>query len=148
MDHIQLMPTGVVHSMPARIGTQGFANRFNIQMMGVPMPDGFHQGIWCNLTYHPDLDPADAVSEDVSVYNWPDHDGDGIPDGYTITTGTIDDSVRTSPPDVIAGTRLGTICSNIGGEGLQTCGGPSGGDLCNLLGFVEVSFTIHARNQR
>jgi hypothetical protein len=147
MDHIQLMSSGVVRSMAARIGTKAFADRFGIQLMQREIPEDFHQGVWCDLSYHPTLDPIDAISEDVSVYNWPDHNGDGIPDGYTVTTGIIDDTFNTSPPDVIAGTRIGAICSNVQGPGLETCGGPSRSDMCNLLGFVEVGFTIHARNQ-
>jgi hypothetical protein len=141
--HLQLMDPGE-HKMASRIAPKAFAHRFSIQFMERAMPGDFHQGIWCDLSYHPTLKPEDAGSEDMTVYLWPDNDGDDLPDGYTITTGTIDDSVNQSPPDVIADTRIGTICSS---TGPLACAGPSDGDLCNLLGHVEVGFTIHARNQ-
>ena len=141
-DHIQNLTPGETYSMAGRIALSGYADRWNLQFMGRVIPADFHQGIWCDLEQNPGFDPADAVSEDLTVYLWPDDDGNGVADGYTLTTGTI--AAGGSPPVVTPGTRLATICSNTGS---LVCGGPSNGDLCNLTGFVEVQYTLHTENQ-
>ena len=141
-DHIQNLTPGESYSMAGRIALSGFADRWNLQLMGRVIPPEFHQGIFCDLEQNPGFDPADAISEDVTVYLWPDDDSNGVADGYTITTGTI--ASAGSPPLVNPGVRLATICSN---SGSVACGGPDNGDLCNLIGQVEVQFTLHTENQ-
>jgi hypothetical protein len=134
---IQMMGAGKSHEVAFRIGVPHDGGRYGIQLMSRTIPEEFHQGVFCDLH-----DPNDAkTTEDVTVYIWPDgSDEDEFPDGYTVTTGEIDDSVTTSPPRVIPGTREAAICSNLGP---MTCGGPSDGDLCNKLGTVPLQFTLH-----
>jgi hypothetical protein len=141
-DYIQLMEPGE-HPFSLRIAPKGYANRYTIQLMGRVIPPEFHQGVYCDLEQNPDLSPYNAISDDVSVFIWPRQGPVDLPAGYTITTGAIADASVT-PPVIEAGSRLGAVCSN---DGPQVCGGPSNGDLCNLLGFVEVRLTIHATNQ-
>lgn len=139
---IQLLPPDTVHEMAMRLSVDGYGDRFMIQMMGRVIPDDFHQGVWCDLGQNPGFDPVDAVSQDVSVHVWPDNDGDGAPDGYTVTTGAFDSAI--SPTTLTPGARTATICST---AGPVACGGPDNSDLCNLLGRVDVQFTIFSANQ-
>jgi hypothetical protein len=140
---VQLLPPDTVHEMAMRIGLAGYADRFSIQFLGRhPFPVNFHQGVWCDLEQNPDFDPEDAVTQNVSVHLWPDNDGDGIADGYTITTGTFDSNV--SPTTLTHNPRRAAICSNVG---QHVCLGPSDGDLCNLIGEVDVQFTLIGVNQ-
>ena len=139
---IQLLPPDTVHEMAMRLSVNGYADRFMFQMMGRVIPDDFHQGVWCDLGQNPGFDPDDAISQDVSVHVWPDNDGDGVPDGYTVTTGTFDSAA--SPTSLTPGARTATVCST---AGPVACGGPDNSDLCNLLGRVDVQFTIYAANQ-
>jgi len=76
------------------------------------------------------------------VHVWADNDGDGVPDGYTVTTGTFDSD--TSPTGLTPGSRIATICST---AGPVVCNGPDNSDMCNLLGQVEVQFTLFSTNQ-
>jgi hypothetical protein len=139
---VQLLPPDTVHEMAMRIGLEGYADRFSIQLLGRPFPENFHQGVWCDLEQNPGFDPDEAVTNNVSVHVWPDNDGDGIADGYTITTGTFDSNV--SPTTLTHGPRRAAICSN---AGQQVCQGPSDSDLCNLIGEVDVQFTLTGVNQ-
>ena len=86
---------------------------------------------------------ADGPVQDVSVYLWFDKDGDGLPDGYTVTTGSILDPGN--PPSILPTTsdvpRVAAICSS---QGPADCGNPQAPSLCNFLGYVDMQFTFHA----
>jgi len=141
MTHIQLMDPGV-YEMKSHIVPLGFADRYVIQLMNREVfPTELSQGQWCKLEENPDFGWEDTQpSQDMTVYIWPDgNDNNSLPDGYTITTGTIGDT-STMPPEVIPGPRTGTICSAAGPY-------PCDGDLCNLLGTVPVQLTLHATYQ-
>jgi hypothetical protein len=86
----------------------------------------------------------EGAMRDVSVYLWRDADKDGLPDGYTVTTGEIKDVDETldGPPDVIPGTRWAAVCSAVGPD--APCGNPKASSNCNFLGYVEMKFTLHA----
>jgi hypothetical protein len=135
-DHLTRLVPGQTYAMSMRVQVVGHHDRYVFQLMGREIPEEYHQGIFCDLAT-----PADAVSDDVDLYVWPDGDGDTLPDGYTITTGTLDTS--TTPPTVsIPGARLATICST---DGPEHCGGPgSDSDMCNMLGRVYIQVTWHA----
>jgi len=47
------------------------------------------------------------------------------------------------PPEVIPGTIVGNICSNIGLSGESCDGAKNKDDLCHMLGDVPVRFTMH-----
>ena len=86
--------------------------------------------------------------KDVSVYLWRDgDDADDLPDGYTVTTGTINlvpdafGVYAEGAPPVTAGTRYAAVCSSVGPE---VCGNPKAPSNCNFLGYVKVQFTMHA----
>jgi hypothetical protein len=89
------------------------------------------------LTHSPE---AGGNMRDVSVYLWPDVNVDGIPDGYTVTTGSITvDGNGTL--NVTEGSRWAAVCSAVGP---LDCGNPRAPDNCNFLGYVEMQFTLHA----
>ena len=142
---IQLLVEGV-YQMALRIGLSGYADRFGIQFMdATSLPEGFHQGSWCDLEQNLDLEPdQQAQSDDVNVYVGPDSNNDGAADSYIITTGDIAWNGPGSTPVITAKARTATICSD---AGHWPCAGPGGSDMCNLLGKVQVQFTIYATNQ-
>jgi len=109
----------------------------NESFTGISCESGYEAEI---LTHSPE--PGGAM-RDVSVYLWRDFDGDGLADGYTVTTGKfgeIADSLE-GPPDVEPGARWAAVCSAVGDK---TCGNPKAPSNCNFLGYVEIQFTLHA----
>lgn len=138
--HIQDLTPGNSYEVSLEFALLGTAERWSFQMLGRSLPPDFKQGLKCDLDV-----PSDAVTEDVTLYVWPDDDADGVPDGYTVTTGLIDDT-STTPPTVISGSRKATLCSNVDADG-NTCGGPGSSNLCYLVSKMDVQFTWHAQNQ-
>ena len=84
--------------------------------------------------------PGGAM-QDVSVYLWPDTDNDGLPDAYTVTTGSfkrnLDNSivvdVEDGRPLIEPGPRYryAAVCSAVGGT-------------VHFLGYVKIQFTLTA----
>ena len=148
--HIQSLTPGKFYAAAFNFGLNGTAERWSFQMMGVPVPADFHQGAFCDLQ-----DPFDAISDDVTLYVWPDLDHDGVPDGYTVTTADPEDVRITSsdgsallPPEIptTPHPKTATLCSNVDADG-NSCGGPGSSDLCHLVSKMDVQFTWHAENQ-
>jgi len=120
-------------------------SHFRISLAGTHVPGNEKfQGLQCEV----DNATAQAIIaggpvEDVTVYLWPDNDGDNLPDGYTVTTGVITDIG--DPPGTLPTTsdesRVAAICSSIGPE---SCGNPQAPALCNFLGYVDMQLTLHA----
>lgn len=136
-NHIQFMGTDMVNEVPARIIVKGTSMDFIISMIG-DTGEGQVGLPWCG---DPD-DAEDAETEDVSVWNHPDGDSDGLPDGYTVTTHRL--TPVNSPTNEVEDFRLGMICSR---SGPINCEGPAGGNACNLLARVAVQFTLTMVNK-
>lgn len=139
--HIQSLTPGQSYEVAMGFSLDGTAERWLFQMMGREAPADFKEGATCAPP-----NPADAISEDVSLYVWPDNDSDGRPDGYTLTTAAVLDTTTVPPTVDTAGLRTATLCSNVGIDG-SGCGGPGGSDLCHLISQMEVQFTWHSVNQ-
>ena len=100
------------------------------------------------LASSPELEDLSAgrskgAMRDVSVYLWRDTDEDGLPDGYTVTTGEFGVITKDldGPPEVEPGARWAAVCSAVGDK---ECGNPKAPSNCNFHGYVEVRFTLHA----
>ena len=132
--------------MKFHMSPKGYADRFVIQLMSAdPFPLELGQGGLCNMNLNLDFDWINAKTvEDMTVCIWPDgSDADSRPDGYTITTGVIDeeDCLNPSPvPEVAPGVRYASICSTAGSHDCDP-------DMCNLLGTVPLQLTFHATYQ-
>lgn len=137
--HIQNLPADDFYSMALSIGLEGYAERWAFQIRAREVPPEWNDGAWCKPA-----NPADAVTDfDVNVYLWPDANSDGTPDGYTVTTGTFDDT-SVQPPIVTPGATRAVFCSNVGPI---SCDGTASGNMCNILGEVDVQFTWHSENK-
>ncbi len=140
-----------------RINIPG-TERFNLSIASqwYPGNEGF-TGIGCQTGFEQQiLDNAPPVEaggltgmKDVSVYLWLDGDGDNLPDGYTVSTGVIvprrqapDGDYLEGPPQVTPVARYAAVCSSVG---KGDCGNPRAPSNCNFLGYVPVTFTMHAR---
>jgi len=139
--HIQNLTPGSFYEVAMSFGLQGTVERWMFQLMGRELPDDFKQGEWCALA-----NPADAISDDATLYVWPDADGDGKPDGYTVTTATALNTSTVPPTVVTPASRQATLCSTVDENG-NSCGGPGGSDLCHLISKMQVQFTLHSENQ-
>jgi len=139
--HIQKLTPGQSYEVSMDFSLKGTAERWVFQMLGRELPDDFKQGLKC----HPE-NPADAVSDDVTLYVWPDGDSDGRPDGFTVTTAAALNTGSVPPTVATADTRTATLCSNVGTDG-SGCGGPGSSDLCHVISQMEVQFTWHAVTQ-
>lgn len=139
-DHIQLMEPGH-YKMPLKIWPDGFRERYLIQMMDDEvMPNESHACRRDAEGFHP--------SDDINVYIWADgafsNVKDGLPDGYTVSTGTIhSDEFSGNPPTVTAEDLTALACSNTASNGDPCPDGFSGSALCYVLGDVRVRFTLH-----
>jgi hypothetical protein len=160
-DGIHLLPAGVVYPMGMRFSIPGMERTsFSIASQWYPGNESF-TGIGCETGFNqeildnaPPLIEAGAIEgpsvlvptgmQDVSVYLWEDgDDADNLPDGYTVSTGTIVDLGVEGPPGVNSAAPLyAAVCSSIGPD---TCGNPRAPSNCNFLGYVPVQFTMHAR---
>jgi len=114
----------------------------NESFTGIGCETGFEQQILDNA-------PGGGM-QDVSVYLWRDgdDDADDLPDGYTVTTGTIGPVVKVDgiypegPPPVASDTKYAAVCSSVGPD---VCGNPRAPSNCNFLGYAPVQFTLHTR---
>jgi hypothetical protein len=153
-NHIQLLASAATYEMAARFRVKPVDDhRYVINLADtVPdNPDDQFSGLLCHsVTPEWPNDEIVTVSEDVTVYLWPDENDDGMPDGYTVTTGVVtgvgDDNAYSlaNPPAVTSAPRTAAICSQVGPV---DCNGAGLGEFCNFLGFVDVQFTWHAENQ-
>jgi len=141
LPHIQDLTPDASYEVAFDFNLEGMAERWSFQMLGRVLPADFKQGQKCDLA-----NPADAVSDDVTLYVWPDGDSDGKPDGYTVTTATELDTTVLPPLVVTPAARQATLCSSVDPDG-NGCGGPGGSDLCHLISKMDVQFTWHAMNQ-
>jgi hypothetical protein len=146
-DHIHLMTPGLVYAMRMNFEPKGLEERYLIRMMARDeLPPGALENKTCPFT-------DESKTDDVNVYIWQDgvFSGviDGLPDGYTVSTGEIKPLSESygNPPEVSAGWLEGLICSNISliGEPCATKKGKDG--LCHNLGKVPVRFTMHMEYQ-
>ncbi|RZW15946.1 MAG: hypothetical protein EX260_10085 [Desulfobulbaceae bacterium] len=130
-----------------QIEPKGLSERYLIQMSNRDsLPEGMLQSHSCRFN-------AQNVTDDITVYIW--RDGvfsgvsDGLPDGYTVTTGTISDPETVgSPPKVTPGFAQGLVCSNVSIDGASCPGGKKQKNaLCHALGKVPMKFTMHMEYQ-
>jgi len=102
-------------------------------------------GIACEVSYEDGqailANAPDRPMQDVSVYLWPDSDADGLPDAYTVTTGTFLSFDPETGPVIEPGSRYAAVCSAVGP---LVCGNPQAPSNCNFLGYVPVKFTMTA----
>jgi len=141
LPHIQNLTPDSTYDAAFSFWLSGMAERWAFQMLGRALPDDFNQGEKCNLE-----NPADAISEDATLYVWPDGDGDGKPDGYTVTTAAELDTSTLPPTVVTPASRQATLCSSVDENG-NGCGGPGSSDLCHLISKMQVQFTLHSETQ-
>lgn len=155
-DGIHLLTPGETYQIGMRFSIPGMERTsFSIASQWYPDNESF-TGIGCETGFNPEIlanapplvedetgDPVPLGMQDVSVYLWEDGDGDELPDGYTVTTGTIVDPGAEGPPGVDPIVpRYAAVCSSIGPD---VCGNPRAPSNCNFLGYVPVQFTMHAR---
>lgn len=142
-NHIHLMDPGL-HGMFMRIDPRDFAQRYSIQMSNRD-PDKNN-----NFLCYSDIPDYD-ITDDINVFVWEDGTysgvGDGLPDGYTVTTGIIlEVESAGNPPTVVypdPGYAEALMCSNIGPNG-ERCADPKNrDDLCFIRGKVAIRFTMH-----
>jgi len=144
-DGIHLLPPGTSYEMGLRInfpGTEHF--NFSVASQWYEGNESF-TGIGCETGFEQQIleNAPDGHMQDVSVYLWLDgNDADDLPDGYTVSTGVITKPAGEGPPLVSAGTRYAAVCSSVGPA---VCGNPQAPSNCNFLGYVPVTFTMHAR---
>ena len=155
-DHIQLLGPDESYSMATRIRMQPYdEHRYVISLADtLPAdPNDLRTGLLCDsVTPGWPNEEIVKVSQDVTVYLWPDTNLDGLPDGYTVTTGEVPSAggnagvtfTLEDPPAVVSAPRTAAICSQ---EGPVDCSDRSVGGYCNFLGFADVQFTWHAENQ-
>jgi hypothetical protein len=152
-DGIHLLPwkaegykMGLTFRLPGSVNLY----RFSVASRHFPGNEKF-TGIQChtgNEQYILDNAPGGPM-QDVTVYLWPDDDGDGLPDGYSVTTGAF----------INHGANLGTenevlpettdeplVAAICGLAGPKDCA-DYGGGWCNFLGYVNIQLTLHARVQ-
>jgi hypothetical protein len=152
-DHIQLLAPGTTYRMAARFRVKPVDDHRYVINLTERLPevsDDQFSGLLCHsITRKWPNDEIVKVSEDVTVYLWPDADRDGVADGYTVTTGAIQNAGSggsyslANPPAVTSAPRTAAICSQVGPV---ECNGAGLGEFCNFLGFADVQFTWHAEN--
>ena len=156
-DHIQLLRTDFEYGMALRMRITSTAEeRYWITMADTWVSgDPKFQGLrcWVNEATDPNgwssAEIAD-IAQDVTVYLWPDTDGDFVADGFTVTTGAITGEPPeggyslASPPQTTDLPRTAAICS---ADGPLDCSGADNSESCNFLGFVDVQFTWHAESR-
>lgn len=141
--HIQLLSPGL-YEMAVRVVLRETSDRWVVNLGSeIFVEDPKFIGALCH-------NPAGKTEEDASVIVFPDGDGDGFPDSYVVTTGTVtgfnaDGSPgNTTFPDgwgITPRSRTASICSNYSG----TCGtGAAASDLCDFVGTVALQFTFDA----
>lgn len=152
VDSIHLLPAGEAYQMGMNFSIQKMGiDRFRISVASLWYPGNENfTGIACETGYE-DAILANAPGgpmKDVWVYLWPDSDGDGLSDAYTVTTGTFDfdedENVMLDDdgwPIVHADASWAAVCSALGP---LVCGNPKAPSNCNFLGYVPVTFTMHA----
>ncbi len=136
---IQLLEPDTVHQMALRINDRN--NRWKLNLASRVVENDNLQGVLCG-----DRPEAVANTTDVNVWVWPDDNADGVPDGYTVTTGTFDSLVNPDPELFEPGAKTAVLCSNQLAQDDRSCRHHSDG-WCNIRGEVEIQFTLHARTQ-
>lgn len=145
-DHIHLMDPGE-YWMYLSVRDDDLSDRYIVQMaQRDSLPEGFLQSINCHYDApgYPSLEDLD----DIKVYIWEDGiysgSADGLPDGYTVTTGLIDQSEALGAlPVVTPMTASALICSNVDENG-DNCGPKKNSQgLCAIRGQVGMRFTLH-----
>ena len=131
--HIQELTPDYTYSVMMDFNLMGTSPRWSFQLRNQP-------------TCAPQEPGHGLTFDDATLYTWPDGDGDGRPDGYTLTTAEVLNTGVFPPTVTTAGTRIATLCSNEGIDG-SDCGGAGGSDLCQLISQVEMQFTWHAETQ-
>ena len=156
-DHIQLLRSDFEYGMALRMRITSTAEeRYWITMANTWVADDVKfQGLrcWVNEATDPNgwssAEIAD-ITEDVTVYLWPDADDDFVADGFTVTTGEIIGEAPqqgyslATPPQTTDAARTAAICS---ADGPLDCSGADNSESCNFLGFVDVQFTWHAESR-
>jgi hypothetical protein len=149
-DGIHLLTPGEVYEMGMRFSIPGTAH-FNFSIAsewyagnesftGIGCETGFEYEI---LAHAPAPGGGVEAMRDVSVYLWRDGaDTDDLPDGYSVSTGTITPPAGEGPPTIVPGSRYAAVCSALGPT---VCGNPRAPGICNFLGYVPVQFTMHAQ---
>lgn len=151
-DGIHLLHPGDVYEMGMRFSIPG-TEHFNFSIAsewyegnesftGIGCETGFEEQILLNAP-NPRGGGGVEAMRDVSVYLWLDgDDADDLPDGYTVSTGLISKPTGEGPPAITPGPRYAAVCSSVGPA---VCGNPHAPSNCNFLGYVPVTFTMHAR---
>ena len=139
-DHIHLLDPGL-HALAMRIDPRDFDERYSIQM------SSRNPGVRNNNLCYFDAEGYETT-DDINVFVWEDgvYSGvmDGLPDGYTVTTGNITGLETTgNPPTVEPGSAQALVCSNTGPNGEQCAEPKDRDDLCFVLGKVAMRFTLH-----
>jgi len=146
-----LYEMGMRFKVPASTGSERFAVSIaskwyegNELFTGIACESGDEANILINSPEEagsPNLDGSNVKGHmrDVLVYLWPDDDGDGYADAYTVTTGLIVVDENTGFPTVTPGPRYAAVCS---AAGPKVCGNPKAPSNCNFLGYVEIQFTL------
>jgi hypothetical protein len=156
-DHIQLLGHDVEYAMALRMRITSTAEeRYWISLADTWVADDAKwQGLRCWVNEGTDPNGWSSaeianVAEDVTVYLWPDADGDFVADGFTVTTGEIigdppqNGYSLANPPQTSNLPRTAAICSP---DGPLDCSGADNSESCNFLGFVDVQFTWHAESR-
>lgn len=140
--HIQLLAPGL-YEMAVRLTLWETSDRWVVNLGSeIYLDNPKFIGALCH-------NPAGVTDEDASVIVFPDDDGDGFPDSYLVTTGTVtgfnsdgspkNTTFRPGGWGITPGSRTASICSNYSG----TCGtGASASDLCDFVGTVKLQFTF------
>jgi hypothetical protein len=159
-DGIHLLIPGEIYEMGMKFSIPGMertsfsiASQWyegNESFTGIGCETGFNNAILDNAPPLIDIsgEEEDPIfvplgMQDVSVYLWEDNNDDSLPDGYTISTGIIEDPDAPGQPEVNpVAPRYAAVCSSVGPD---TCGNPRAPSNCNFLGYVPVQFTMHAK---
>jgi hypothetical protein len=138
--HIHLMTPGP-YSMYLTLTPEDQSDRYLFQMSSrTSLPKNSHS---CEFN-------AQTATGDINVYVW--RDGvftgvqDGLPDGYTVSTGVISSFSETAGglPQVTAGFSEAFVCSNVALDDITPCEEKNQKNaLCHGLGKVPMRFTMH-----
>ena len=139
--HIQLLAPGL-YEMAVRLTLWETSDRWVVNLGSeIDLDNPKFIGALCH-------NPAGVTEENASVIVFPDDDGDGFPDSYLVTTGTVtgfngdgtpQNSTFSGGWSITPRSRTASICSNYSG----TCGtGAAASDLCDFVGTVQLRFTF------
>ena len=143
--NVEDIPSGESRSGPFTVDVQGYVERYAIQLMAAPTSPG-------NFFCWDGFDEISGGNADygLNIYAWADTDGDGRPNGYTVTTGDAEEDSEDftteppSPPKVLAGEGMkALVCSNVGADGSPCATNKDRNKLCHTLAIVDMHFTAH-----